>query len=176
MARRDRWGQRRRLRSRSLHLGHADDLLRLLATIDYAASPRRRHSWCSTSDCPIRRLRCDAAGGRPRGMLQVHCEDPVLLDAAVAQALQRGNTPPRHHAVSRPAYVEAVATARALAFARATDSPVHVAAIFRRPRHSTKCAAPAWPASACRRRPVLTTWSSPTSATTTRIPSAAPAT
>ena len=60
------------------------------------------------------------------GMLQVHCEDPVLLDAAVASALRRGDTLPRHHATSRPPYVEAVATARALAFARATDSPVHV--------------------------------------------------
>ncbi len=59
-------------------------------------------------------------------MLQVHCEDPVLLDAGVAAALQRGDTLPRYHATSRPPYVEAVATARALAFARATDSPVHV--------------------------------------------------
>jgi dihydropyrimidinase len=59
-------------------------------------------------------------------MLQVHCEDPVLLEAGVAAALQRGDTLPRYHATSRPSYVEAVATARALAFARATDSPVHV--------------------------------------------------
>jgi dihydropyrimidinase len=60
------------------------------------------------------------------GMLQVHCEDPVLLDAAIARHLDRGETAPHFHAVSRPPYVEAVATARALAFARATDSPVHV--------------------------------------------------
>ena len=60
------------------------------------------------------------------GMLQVHCEDPVLLDAAVDAALQRGDVLPRYHATARPPYVEAVATARALAFARATDSPVHV--------------------------------------------------
>jgi dihydropyrimidinase len=60
------------------------------------------------------------------GMLQVHCEDPVLLDANIEAALQRGNTLPRYHASVRPPYVEAVATARALAFARATDSPVHV--------------------------------------------------
>ena len=40
--------------------------------------------------------------------------------------LQRGDALPRYHATSRPPYVEAVATARALAFARATDSPVHV--------------------------------------------------
>jgi dihydropyrimidinase len=60
------------------------------------------------------------------GMLQVHCEDPVLLDAAVGAALQRGHTLPRYHATTRPSYVEAVATARALAFARMTESPVHV--------------------------------------------------
>jgi dihydropyrimidinase len=64
--------------------------------------------------------------GECGGMLQVHCEDPVLLDAGIASALQRGNTLPRYHASARPPYVEAVATARALAFARATDSPVHV--------------------------------------------------
>ena len=60
------------------------------------------------------------------GMLQVHCEDPVLLDAAVASALQRGDVSPRYHATTRPSYVEAVATARAMAFARMADAPVHV--------------------------------------------------
>lgn len=64
--------------------------------------------------------------GERGGMLQVHCEDPVLLDAGVARCLTRGETAPRFHATSRPSYVEAVATARALAFARATDSPVHI--------------------------------------------------
>jgi dihydropyrimidinase len=64
--------------------------------------------------------------GERGGMLQVHCEDPVLLDAGIAAALERGETGPRYHASVRPPYVEAVATARALAFARATDSPVHV--------------------------------------------------
>jgi dihydropyrimidinase len=64
--------------------------------------------------------------GERGGMLQVHCEDPVLLDAGIAAAVQRGDVAPRFHAAVRPPYVEAVATARALAFARATDSPVHV--------------------------------------------------
>jgi dihydropyrimidinase len=64
--------------------------------------------------------------GRHDGMLQVHCEDPVMLDAAVAAALRRGDVAPRYHATTRPSYVEAVATARALAFARMSDSPVHV--------------------------------------------------
>ena len=64
--------------------------------------------------------------GERGGMLQVHCEDPILLDSATAAALDRGDIAPRFHAAVRPSYVEAVATARALAFARATDSPVHV--------------------------------------------------
>ena len=55
--------------------------------------------------------------GRHGGLLEVHCEDPVLIDAAVASALQHGDVLPRYHATSRPSYVEAVATARALAFA-----------------------------------------------------------
>lgn len=70
-----------------------------------------------------------AAMGRmaERGaMLEVHCEDPVLLDTAVAAALQRGDVAPCYHASTRPSYVEAVATARALAFARASDAPVHI--------------------------------------------------
>ena len=60
------------------------------------------------------------------GMLQVHCEDPVLLDAAVRSALQDGHVAPRFHASTRPPYVEAVATARAMAFARMSGAPVHV--------------------------------------------------
>ena len=63
---------------------------------------------------------------RRGGMLQVHCEDPVIIDAAVASALHRGNTAARYHATSRPAYAEGVATARAMAFAHAADAPVHV--------------------------------------------------
>ncbi|TAK02643.1 MAG: dihydropyrimidinase [Chloroflexota bacterium] len=64
--------------------------------------------------------------GRRGGMLQVHCEDAILIDAAVAAALHRGNTAARYHAETRPAYAEGVATARAMAFARATGAPVHV--------------------------------------------------
>jgi dihydropyrimidinase len=59
-------------------------------------------------------------------MLQVHCEDPVLIDAAVADALAKGDTAPRFHASTRSAEAEAVATHRVMAFARAADVPVHV--------------------------------------------------
>ena len=64
--------------------------------------------------------------GERGGMLQVHCEDPVLLDAAVKAALRNGHVAPQYHATTRPPYVEAVATARAMAFARMSEAPVHV--------------------------------------------------
>ena len=64
--------------------------------------------------------------GERGGMLEVHCEDPVLIDAAVAAALHRGDVSPRYHATTRSTEAEAVATHRAMAFARAADAPVYV--------------------------------------------------
>lgn len=64
--------------------------------------------------------------GARGGMLQVHCEDPVLIDRAVGDALQRGDTLPRYHAETRPSWAEAAATERAMAFARQSGAPVHV--------------------------------------------------
>ena len=64
--------------------------------------------------------------GERGGMLEVHCEDPVLIDAAVAAAIHRGDVLPRYHATTRSTEAEAVATHRAMAFARAADAPVYV--------------------------------------------------
>jgi dihydropyrimidinase len=64
--------------------------------------------------------------GERGGMLEVHCEDPVLIDSAVNDALQRGDVGPRFHAATRSTEAEAVATHRAMAFARAADAPVYV--------------------------------------------------
>jgi dihydropyrimidinase len=64
--------------------------------------------------------------GASGGMLQVHCEDPALVDAAVAQSLQRGNTAARYHAATRTTEAEAVATRRAMEFAREAGAPVYV--------------------------------------------------
>jgi dihydropyrimidinase len=63
--------------------------------------------------------------GERGGMLQVHCEDPVLIDTGVETALARGDTAPRFHAKSRSREAEAVATHRAMEFARAADAPAH---------------------------------------------------
>jgi dihydropyrimidinase len=64
--------------------------------------------------------------GGAGGMLEVHCEDPVLIDAAVVAALQRANTSARYHAATHSPDAEAVATHRAMSFARAADAPVYV--------------------------------------------------
>jgi dihydropyrimidinase len=64
--------------------------------------------------------------GDAGGMLQVHCEDPQLIDAAVADALQRGNTAARYHAATRPPRAEAVGTDRAMALAYVADAPAYV--------------------------------------------------
>ena len=64
--------------------------------------------------------------GQRGGLLEVHCEDPVLIDTAVAAALQRGDMSARYHASTRSTTAEGVATARAIAFAAQTDSPVHI--------------------------------------------------
>jgi len=64
--------------------------------------------------------------GGAGGMLEVHCEDPVLVEAAVAAALHRGDVLPRYHATTRTREAEAVATHRALEFARAADAPIHI--------------------------------------------------
>ncbi|MHB8459694.1 MAG: dihydropyrimidinase [Candidatus Limnocylindrales bacterium] len=73
-----------------------------------------------------RLLEALGALGRAGGMLEVHCEDPVLIEAAVAAAVQRGDVLSRYHATTRSSEAEAVATHRALEFARAADAPIHI--------------------------------------------------
>jgi dihydropyrimidinase len=107
--------------------GHADDPLGdLPTTIDAGIATSKAFMVFDFRLADDRLFDAMRVMGRRGGMLQVHCEDPVLLDAAVADALQRGDVLPRYHATTRPSYVEAVATARALAFARLADAPVHV--------------------------------------------------
>ncbi|HET7168503.1 MAG TPA: dihydropyrimidinase [Candidatus Limnocylindrales bacterium] len=107
--------------------GHADDpLADLPATIDAGVTTSKAFmvfDFRLGDQALFDAMRLMGSRG---GMLEVHCEDPVLLDAGIAAALQRGDVLPRYHATTRPPYVEAVATARALAFARATDSPIHI--------------------------------------------------
>jgi dihydropyrimidinase len=67
----------------------------------------------------------------------------------VADALQRGNTAARYHATTRTTEAEAVATHRAMAFARAAHAPVYVvhlssAAALRQVRDAKAAGVRAW--------------------------------
>jgi dihydropyrimidinase len=70
-------------------------------------------------------LRALEAAGRG-GMLQVHCENRAILETLTSRHLAAGEIGPRYHASSRPPYVEAEATGRAIALARAARAPLFV--------------------------------------------------
>jgi dihydropyrimidinase len=60
------------------------------------------------------------------GMLQLHCEDPSIIDPLVADALARGDLGPRHHALTRPPEAETAATRRAIELARREEAPLYI--------------------------------------------------
>lgn len=108
-------------------LGGMDDPIAELPAIVEGGVPTAKAFMVYDFALDDRRL-FDALGtmGKVGGLLEVHCEDPVLIDAGVASARARGATRPRDHAASRSPLAEAVATHRALAFAEAADAPIHV--------------------------------------------------
>jgi len=61
-----------------------------------------------------------------RGMLQLHCEDPAIIDPLVAEALARGDVGPRAHASTRPPEAEAAATRLAIELARRAEAPLYI--------------------------------------------------
>lgn len=60
------------------------------------------------------------------GLVGVHCENGDLVNIRVKQCLERGETEPKFHAVSRPDSVEAEAIARLLYIAKLADCSVHI--------------------------------------------------
>jgi dihydropyrimidinase len=66
------------------------------------------------------------AVGQAGGMVLVHAENGDVIDTLVAEAVARGETAPRHHALTRPAAAEAEATARACRLAELAGVPLYV--------------------------------------------------
>ncbi|MBA3586041.1 MAG: dihydropyrimidinase [Chloroflexi bacterium] len=64
--------------------------------------------------------------GQHGGMLQVHCEDPAIIDPLVADALLQGRTACRYHALTRPSRAEGVATRKAIEMARRAEAPLYI--------------------------------------------------
>jgi dihydropyrimidinase len=71
-------------------------------------------------------LKALAMTARHRGLLEVHCENRSMLEHNTAALLAAGSTGPRYHADSRPPYVEAEATHRAIELAATVDAPLYV--------------------------------------------------
>jgi dihydropyrimidinase len=66
-------------------------------------------------------------GARECGALVlVHAENGGVIDVLVKRALARGETAPRHHALTRPPEAEAEATGRAIALAAMAGAPLYV--------------------------------------------------
>jgi dihydropyrimidinase len=66
-------------------------------------------------------------GARECGALVlVHAENGGVIDVLVKRALARGETAPRHHALTRPPGTEAEATARAISLATLAGAPLYV--------------------------------------------------
>ena len=63
---------------------------------------------------------------RHGGMLQVHCEEPSIIDPLVANALRRGEVACRYHALTRPSGAEGSATRKAIEMARRADAPLYI--------------------------------------------------
>ena len=63
---------------------------------------------------------------RNGGMLQLHCEEPGIIDPLITAALAHGDVACRHHALTRPAHAEGAATRRAIEMARRADAPLYI--------------------------------------------------
>ncbi|MGI8928940.1 MAG: dihydropyrimidinase [Candidatus Limnocylindrales bacterium] len=66
------------------------------------------------------------AAARGGGMLEVHCENRIMLESNTARLLAVGHGAPRYHAESRPPSVEEAGTRTAIELARAADAPLYI--------------------------------------------------
>jgi dihydropyrimidinase len=71
-------------------------------------------------------FRCMQRSGEIGATICMHAENGLVIDVLVEQALKRGETEPRYHALTRPPRAEAEATHRAIALAEMADVPVYI--------------------------------------------------
>jgi dihydropyrimidinase len=60
------------------------------------------------------------------GLICMHAENGPVIDVLVEQALARGETAPKYHALTRPARLEAEASNRVIALAEVANVPVYI--------------------------------------------------
>jgi dihydropyrimidinase len=71
----------------------------------------------------VRAMQAAAGNG---GLIMMHAENGSAIDVLVQQALQRGETTPYHHGLTRPWQAEQEATHRAVMLAALTGAPLYV--------------------------------------------------
>jgi dihydropyrimidinase len=64
--------------------------------------------------------------GNAGGLICMHAENGVVIDAIIKQALAEGKTAPKYHALTRPTKAEAEGVHRAIALAEIAGSPVYI--------------------------------------------------
>jgi dihydropyrimidinase len=72
-------------------------------------------------------LRVMEAAGQHGGICYLHCENDAAVTHLIRRHLDRGETGPYYHAMSRPASVEAEATNRAICLAGLVNAPICIA-------------------------------------------------
>ena len=60
------------------------------------------------------------------GLICVHAENGGVIDTLVKDALRRGETAPKYHALTRPSKTEGEATGRAIALAEMAGAPIYI--------------------------------------------------
>jgi dihydropyrimidinase len=66
------------------------------------------------------------AAGEKGGLVCMHAENGVVIDALVKRALNEGKTAPKYHALTRPTRMEAEGVHRAIAIAEVAGTPVYI--------------------------------------------------
>ena len=64
--------------------------------------------------------------GEKGGLICMHAENGVVIDALVKQAVAEGKTAPKYHALTRPTRMEAEGVHRAIAIAEVAQTPVYI--------------------------------------------------
>ncbi len=60
------------------------------------------------------------------GMVNLHAENGVVIQALIEEALAEGNTSPKHHQLTRPQLMEGEATHRVIRIAELAEVPVYI--------------------------------------------------
>jgi dihydropyrimidinase len=60
------------------------------------------------------------------GLVCMHAENGGVIDTLVKEALRKGQTAPKYHALTRPTRAEGEATSRAIALAEMADVPIYI--------------------------------------------------